>query len=70
MYVALHMPKSLFSRLYTTRTHWCSEVHYIIVHRYEILEQDTTVNDKSDVGCFDLEVFVNCTQDWVETSCI
>ena len=70
MYVALRVPNSLFSRLYTTSTHLCSEMHCITVHWYEILEQDITVNDKSNVGCFDPEVFVNCIQDQVKTSCI
>ena len=35
----------------------------LMIHRYEILEQDTTGNDKSNAGRLDTEVFVNCVQD-------
>ena len=31
-----------------------------LIHWYKILDQDATGNNKSNAGCFDLEVFVNC----------
>ena len=35
----------------------------LMIHYYEILEQDATGNDKSNAGRFNPEVFVNCVQD-------
>ena len=36
------------------------------IHCNVVLEQDTTGNEESNTGRFNLEVFVNCVQDkWV-----
>ena len=41
------------------------ETVVLIIHCCQILEQDTTVIDKSSAGRFDLAVFVNCIQDFL-----
>ena len=40
----------------------CTSGH-VIFGLYDILEHDTTDNDKSNAGRLDPEVFVNCVQD-------